>query len=67
MKHKLADALLTLKNRVYKKDFKENFLKRVFSHTLNQRTRYFFDKWKHNSHRIAIAEEINVTISYFLY
>ena len=37
MRHKLSDALLTLKNRAFKRDFKENFLRRAFTHTITSR------------------------------
>lgn len=42
----MADALLTLKNRAFKKDFKEGFLKRAFRHALAYRMKHFFEKWK---------------------
>lgn len=61
LKHKMSDALLSLKNRTHKRDFKENFLKRAFNHTLTQRLRHFFGRWKHNNQRIKIADTINVS------
>jgi hypothetical protein len=59
LKHKMADALLTLKNRAFKRDFKESFLKRVFNHSLTYRMRHFFGKWKHNTERCMLADQIN--------
>lgn len=55
MKHKLADVMLNLKNRAFKKDFKERFLLRAFRHVLLYRMRHFFGKWKHNKERIELA------------
>ena len=59
MKHKIADVMLTLKNRAFKKDFKEKFLLRTFRHVLLYRMRHFFGRWKHNKERIELAEKIN--------
>ena len=56
----MTDALLTLKNRAFKRDFKVKFLQRTFKHTLNYRIRHYFGKWKHNVERLCIAENINV-------
>lgn len=61
LKHKKADALLNLKNRAFKRDFKEKFLHRVFKHSLLYRTRHYFGKWKHTKERMELAEKINVS------
>lgn len=59
LRHKLSDALLTLKNRSFKRDFKEKFLLRTFKHSLQYRMCHFFSRWKHNHDRIVLAEKIN--------
>ena len=64
LKHKMADALHTLKNRTFKKDFKQNFVRRAFNHVLTYRTRHYFGKWKHNVDREKLAEFVNVIKSY---
>ena len=55
----MADALLSLKSRAFKRDFKERFLQRAFRHSLLYRMKHFFGKWKHNVDREKLAEEIN--------
>ena len=62
LKHKMADTLLTLRNRAYKRDFKETFLRRVFNHSLTYRMRHFFGKWKHSNEKSKLAELVNVNI-----
>ena len=57
----MADALLNLRNRAFKKDFKEKFLFKVFKHSLLYRMKHYFGKWKHNNERLALAEQINVS------
>ncbi len=52
----MADALLNLRNRAFKKDFKEKFLYKVFKHSLQYRMKHYFGKWKHNNDRMALAE-----------
>jgi hypothetical protein len=61
IKHRKLDALLTLRNRAFKKDFKEKFLLRAFKHSLLYRMKHYFGKWKHNNDRMALAEKINVS------
>lgn len=56
LKHRMAEALLTLRNRSFKKDFKERFLLRAFKHSLAYRMKHYFGKWKHNNDRISLAE-----------
>ena len=59
MKHKYAETFQSLKNRAFKKDFKEKFLLRAFRHTILYRMRHFFGKWKHNVDRMELAENVN--------
>ena len=59
MKHKQADVFMSLKNRAFKKDFKEKFLLRAFRHTILYRMRHFFGKWKHNKERMDLVENVN--------
>ena len=59
MKHKYSETFQSLKNRAFKKDFKEKFLLRAFRHTILYRMRHFFGKWKHNKERMELAENIN--------
>ena len=61
LKHRMADALLTLRNRAFKKDFKQRFLLRAFKHSFIYRMKHYFGKWKHNNERMALAEKINVS------
>jgi len=62
MKNKIADAFLSLKTRAYKKDFKENYFARMVKHVYLYRMKHFFGKWRHNSDRIKLAENVNVFI-----
>lgn len=59
MKHKQAEVFQNLKNRAFKKDFKEKFLMRTFRHVILYRMRHFFEKWKHNKDRMELAENVN--------
>jgi len=61
LKHKLADALHTLKNRAAKRDFKEKFLHRAFKHSYLYRMKHYFQKWKHNKERQDLADMVNVS------
>jgi len=60
IKYKLADALHSLKNRAYKRDFKEKFLQRAFKHSLMYRMRHYYGKWKHVNDKAKLAELVNV-------
>ena len=60
LKNRMMDALLTLKLRTFKKDFKEKYLCRMVKHVYLYRMKHFFYRWRHNSDRIALAETINV-------
>ena len=59
LKRKMADALLSLKNRAFNKDFKEKFLLRSFKHSLMYRMRHYFGRWRHNIERLHLAEVVN--------
>lgn len=54
-----------LRDRAFKKAFKEKTMKRVMLHTYHGRMRYFFDKWKHQKNQLALAEEVNVSKTNF--
>jgi hypothetical protein len=62
LKNRVNDAFLTLKIRGFKKQFKEEFVTRMFKHVLLYRMRHFFGKWKHNSDKIRLAEQVNVSL-----
>ena len=56
----MADAFLTLKTRIYKKNFKERYVMRMVKHVYLYRMKHFFYKWRHNADRVKLAETINV-------
>lgn len=59
VKRRLALVLHSLKMRTTKKDFKANFLKRMFRHRAEERFRHYFERWKQCVKLIKIAEDVN--------
>lgn len=47
IKQRKAMVMHELRDRAFKKAFKEKTMKRVMMHTYYGRMRHFFDKWKH--------------------
>lgn len=59
IKRRKALYLHQLKIRTERRDFKEKFLRRMLTHTVEYRTRHFFWKWKHAAKCEKIAEKVN--------
>ena len=62
LKRRMALYLSQLRSRTNKRDFKEKCLQRMLRHVASYRYRHFFDKWKHCSNLMAIADTVNVSI-----
>ena len=60
MKKRLYDTFQDLRVRAQKKNFKQEYMTRMLRHVLASRMRHFFWKWRHNSNRVALAEQVNV-------
>ena len=59
IKKRLSDAILDLRKRTAKRDYKEKFLKKCFNHSYAGRIRYYFSKWKNINDRINLVNSIN--------
>ena len=59
VKRRLALYLHQLKIRTERRDFKEKFLRRMLTHTVEYRKRHFFNKWKHCTKCENIADKVN--------
>lgn len=62
LKKRVNECFLELRLRAHKKQYKQEHFARMLRHVLGARMRYFFEKWRHNSDRIRVAETVNVRI-----
>ena len=61
LKKRMGLYLHSLRSRTAKRDFKEKCLQRMLRHVASYRYRHYFEKWKHCSNLMAIADTVNVS------